>query len=66
MTMEKIRKLTVYTKFRERRYDTIIIPEIRLVGRWLEKIGFVQGQMVKIELQNGKLIISPDNNISPS
>lgn len=64
--MEKIRKLTVYTKFRERRYDTIIIPEIRLVGRWLEKIGFVQGQMVKIELQNGKLIISPDNNISPS
>jgi toxic protein SymE len=66
MTMKKTRELTVYTKYRERRYDTIIVPEIRLMGRWLQKVGFKQGQIVKVEMHKGKLIISPENTVDPT
>jgi len=37
--MEKLRKKKVYAKIRSRTYDDIAIPEIRLEGRWLEKLG---------------------------
>jgi toxic protein SymE len=52
--------LTVYTKFRVRTYDNTTVPEIRLEGRWLEKVGFNKGQMVKIEQEPGRLIITID------
>jgi toxic protein SymE len=60
MTMTQIRRLTVYTKFRTRRYDYTTIPEIRLEGKWLEKIGFNKGQRVKIEHEQCRLIITLD------
>jgi toxic protein SymE len=61
MTKAKIRRLTVYTKFRERTYDNTTVPEIRLEGRWLEKVGFYKGQRVKIEQEQGRLIITLDD-----
>jgi toxic protein SymE len=61
MTKAKIRRLTVYTKFRERTYDNTTVPEIRLEGRWLEKVGFNEGQRVKIEQEQGRLIITLDD-----
>jgi toxic protein SymE len=60
MTKTKIRRLTVYTKFRERTYDNTTVPEIRLEGHWLEKVGFTEGQRMKIEQEQGRLIITLD------
>lgn len=61
MTKVKIRRLRVYTKFRGRTYDNTTVPEIRLEGRWLEKVGFNTGQKVKIEQEHGRLIITLDD-----
>jgi toxic protein SymE len=58
--MEKLRKKKIYTKFRSRTYDSILIPEIRLEGKWLEKLGFIQGQTVSIEQKKNKLTITID------
>ena len=56
--MKKLRKKKVYTKFRSRTYDNILIPEIRLEGKWLEKLGFIQGQTINIEQKKNKLTIT--------
>lgn len=56
--MEKLRKKKIYSKFRSRTYDNIFIPEIRLEGKWLEKLGFTQGQTVSIEQKKNKLTIT--------
>jgi len=61
MTMTKIRKLKVHTKFRTRTFDWTTIPEIRLEGKWLEKLGFKQGRIVIIEQEPNKLTIIVDN-----
>lgn len=58
--MKGFRKLKIYTKFRSRTYDNILIPEIRLEGKWLEKLGFKQGETVCIEQKKNKLIITID------
>jgi toxic protein SymE len=55
--MEKLRKKKVYTKFRNRTYDNITIPEIRLEGKWLEKLGFKQGETILIQQETNKLTI---------
>jgi toxic protein SymE len=55
--MEKLRKKKVYTKFRTRTYDNIKIPEIRLEGKWLERLGFKQGLEIIIMPEKNKLTI---------
>ncbi len=55
--MEKLRKKKVYTKFRSRTYDNITIPEIRLEGKWLEKLGFKEGETIIIQQETNKLTI---------
>jgi toxic protein SymE len=59
--MNRFRKLKIYTKFRSRRWDNTSVPEIRLRGRWLEEVGFKQGQKVKILIEENKLTITIDN-----
>jgi toxic protein SymE len=59
--MSKFRKLKVYSKYQIRRFGGVDIPEIRLEGKWLEKLGFKQGQMVKVKEQNNRLIITIHN-----
>ncbi len=60
MTMSKSRKLKIHSKSQARAYDWITIPEIRLEGKWLDKLGFKQGQMVIIEQKKNKLTITID------
>ena len=55
--MEKLRKKKVYTKFRNRTNDIIRIPEIRLEGKWLEKLGFTEGSEIVIQQELNKLTI---------
>jgi toxic protein SymE len=59
--MKRFRKLKIHSKFRNRRWDNTTVPEIRLEGVWLEKIGFKQGGKVKILIEENKLTITIDN-----
>lgn len=53
------RQLKVVSKFQTRaNYQCIIVPEIRLVGKWLRESGFEEGKQVKVEVLNKKLIIT--------
>lgn len=59
--MNRFRKLEIHSKFRTRRWDNTTIPEIRLEGKWLDELGFKQGQIVIIEQEQNKLTIRLDN-----
>lgn len=61
--MKKTRKLKIHSKFREREYDRIIIPEIRLEGKWLENLSFTGGNEVVIHQQKNKLVITIDKKL---
>ncbi len=56
--MKKTRKLKIHSKFREREYDRILIPTIRLEGKWLENLGFKTGNEVIVYQQQNKLVIT--------
>jgi toxic protein SymE len=56
--MVNSRKLKIHTKYRARTYDMTTIPEIRLEGKWLDKLGFREGQTVNIAQEKNKLIIT--------
>jgi len=56
--LKEFRILKIYSKFRYRTWDNTTVPEIRLEGRWLEKLGFEQGNEVLIEQKKNKLIIT--------
>lgn len=59
--MKKYRQLKVLSKFRARRWDDVFVPEIRLIGKWLEELGFEQGKKVTVEQKKDKLIITLNN-----
>ncbi|RYY54705.1 MAG: type I addiction module toxin, SymE family [Chitinophagaceae bacterium] len=52
------RTLSVYTKFRSNRYDYKRVPEIRLCGNWVEKLGFKEGELIDITAEHGTIKIS--------
>jgi toxic protein SymE len=54
----KPRKLKIQSRFRTRTYDNTTIPEIRLQGRWLEKLGFEKGMQVVVKQTANKLVIT--------
>ena len=56
--MIRFRKLKIYTKHRPRRWDYTTVPEIRLEGRWLEELGFKEGDLVQIKQQHNKITIT--------
>lgn len=56
--MSSFRKLKIHSKLRSRRWDYITVPEIRLEGKWLEDLGFLEGNEVVIEQENNKLTIT--------
>lgn len=58
--MSKSRKLKIHTKYQTKTYRGITIPEIRLEGKWLDELGFKQGQIINIEQEKNKLIITID------
>ena len=53
-----MKKIKIQPKHRKRTYDEIWIPEIRMEGKWLEKLGFKQGEHVQVEWKRKKLIIT--------
>jgi len=60
MTKMNSRKLKIHTGYQASTYRTITVPEIRLKGKWLEKLGFKEGQMVDITQKKNKLTITID------
>lgn len=60
--MKQKRALKIQCKFRKREYDTIIIPQIRMEGKWLENLGFKIGNEIIIKPQKNKLIITINKN----
>lgn len=58
------RQLKVYPKFFQRATGgSVILPEIRLCGKWLQETGFNCGQTITIWHRKGKLIITPADQI---
>lgn len=60
MTVANLRKLKIYSKYQARTYGLTTIPEIRLKGKWLEKLGFKEGKSISIEQKKNKLTITLD------
>lgn len=60
MTKMNSRKLKIHTRYQTSTDRTITVPEIRLKGKWLEKLGFKEGQMVDITQKKNKLTITVD------
>lgn len=59
--MSNIRKLKIHSKYQARRRGDVQIPEIRLEGKWLDELGFKQGETVTIEQEMNRLIITLDS-----
>lgn len=57
-----MKKIKIQPKLRKRAFDEIWIPEIRMEGRWLEKLGFKVGEFIQIELKEKELVITPAKN----
>ena len=61
--MKNQRMLRVGYKYQNRAFQQMVmIPEIKLTGKWLKESGFEEGQNVKVVVQKNKLIITPDKN----
>jgi len=58
-TLKRLRKLKIHRKFQARTWRDVVVPEIRLEGKWLEELGFNVGEEVQIEMKRNKLIITP-------
>ena len=56
MAFKKLRKMKVYTASGYNCKDT---PTIILKGDWLKETGFNIGNLIQVECENGKLIITP-------
>lgn len=54
-----VRHLKIYPVYRENKYEYVKTAEIRLSGKWLERLGFLQGQRVKVITRQGLLIVRP-------
>lgn len=51
------RKLKVYHSFRSR--DKKAVPEVRLIGQWLEQSGFKIGDQIQVIIKDQEIIIKP-------
>ena len=57
------RQLKVYYKAFARSYSRIVLlPEIRLCGKWLRDIDFDSGKKVTVEHSENKIIITVDSD----
>jgi toxic protein SymE len=55
--MKKTRILKVYKKAQQRQRYYAIVPEIRLQGEWLQKIGFGIGSTVQVRIASQKIVL---------
>lgn len=52
------RQLKIYPKYIQRKSIIVIVPEIRLQGKWLKEYGFNHGQSVMIVCEEEQIIIT--------
>jgi len=45
-------------------YKYVCVPEIKLVGKWLRNSGFKEGEFVKVEVRNKRIVITLDEEKS--
>lgn len=57
------RQLKVYPKYVSRKYDNVLMPEIRLSGRWLERLGFAMGKGVIVKQERNKITITVKDGV---
>ena len=57
--MPSTKRLKMQYEIRQRTYDRITVPHLRLSGRWLEKAGFEVGQEIEIQISEQQLILTP-------
>lgn len=53
------RKVKLQPKLRQLSYSRKFVPELKISGVWLEKLGFKAGQTVDITVREELLIIQP-------
>ena len=57
--MSQLRKRKIYPKHQPREWGKhVIVPEIRLEGKWLRELGFEIGREIEIKQQKNKLTIT--------
>jgi hypothetical protein len=52
-----VRTMKIQPRYRENKYSTVHVPEIRLSGFWLDKLGFAEGRRVTITTMSELLIV---------
>ena len=58
MAKKNIRELKVYA---QSGYHYKEVPQIQLKGAWLREFGFIEGTPVKVNCEDGRLIITLDS-----
>jgi len=53
----EVRSLKIQPRFRENEFSTVNVPEIKLCGNWLSRLGFCQGRRVIVTTMNELLIV---------
>lgn len=51
------RKLKIYHSYRSS--DKKAVPEVRLIGQWLEQSGFKIGEQVQVTIKDQEIVIKP-------
>ena len=55
--MEKFRKIKIQDKYEKRKWDTKLVPSLKLQGEWLRAAGFTGGENCTIKVERGRLTI---------
>tara|TARA_R110000868_G_scaffold230010_3_gene483142 strand:- start:524 stop:706 length:183 start_codon:yes stop_codon:yes gene_type:complete len=59
--MSHIKIIHVLGKYRKRKWDSILVPEIRMNGKWLSSFGFDIGDKVEIKKSINSITITKIN-----
>lgn len=54
------RRLKVYYRSKRNTYGFSQRPQIILSGDWLERLGFAIGDMINLQCENGRIVISKE------
>lgn len=56
-----MKSLKVYSLFQQRAWKAIIIPQIRLQGKYLQEAGFHAGTQIDVTIKKGEIVIKKRN-----
>jgi hypothetical protein len=57
MRRPEVRSLKIQPRFRDNRWSSTMVPEIKLCGNWLERLGFSPDLRVNVTTMKKLLII---------